>query len=207
VFGVVVTVVVGDDDDGGAGDSDASALGGGAGAGGAGAGGAGTGSLSTAGPLGAGAGGVVTAGAAAGCATGAAVVGTGWVSDCAGRSPSLSRTVTDPKPTSSAATHASESKIAHLPMRWEKARRLSSSAAGSVDSAVKSSCRCGPPSASGGPMGSVGSSTSGTPRALTGETDTAAAFRSQSSAKPAPRTPEAESSPSVVAQYGHAPNP
>jgi hypothetical protein len=116
VFGVFVVTVVVDDDDGGAGDSAASALGGGAGAGGAGAGGAGVDSFSTAGLLGAGAGGVVTAGAAAGCgATGAAVVGAGSVSDCAGRSPSLSRTVTDPKPTSSAATHASEIKTARLP--------------------------------------------------------------------------------------------
>jgi hypothetical protein len=116
VFGVfVVAVVVGDDDAVGAGDSAASALGGGAGAGGAGAGGAGADPLSTAGPLGAG-GGVVTAGAAAdGGATGAAVVGAGSVSDCAGRSPSLSRTVTDPKPTSSAATHASEIQTARLP--------------------------------------------------------------------------------------------
>jgi hypothetical protein len=186
VFGVfVVTVVVGDDDDdGGAEGSAASALGGagagGAGAGGAGAGDAGADSFSTAGPLGARAGGVVTAGAAAGCGTtGAAVVGTGLVSDCAGRSPSLRRRVTDPKPTSSAATHASENKTARLP-RCEKERRLSSSAVSSVDSAVMSSCRCGAPPASGGPTGSVGSFTSGTPRAVTGETGTAAAFRSQS---------------------------
>ena len=161
VFGVfVVTVVVGDDDDGGAGYSAASALGGGAGAGGAGAGGAG--SFSTAGLLGAGAGGVVTAGAAAGCgATGAAVVGTGLVSDCAGLSVSFITAVTDPKPMSSAATHASGSKTARPPNLANK-ERPSSSAAGRADSAAMSSCRCGAPPASGGPMGSVGSFTSGT---------------------------------------------
>jgi hypothetical protein len=107
---VVVTVVVGADDDGGAG------IGGGAGTGsGAGTGG---GWLSTAGPLASELGGVVTRGAATdGGATGGAVVGAGLVSDCAGRSPSLSRAVTDPKPTSSAATHASGSKTARLRIR------------------------------------------------------------------------------------------
>jgi hypothetical protein len=76
------------------------------------------GSFSTAGPLAVEAGGVVTAGVAANDgATGAAVVGTGLVSDRAGRSPSLSRTVMDPKPTSSAATHANGSQTARLPIR------------------------------------------------------------------------------------------
>jgi hypothetical protein len=84
---------------------------------GAGAGsGAGTGSFSIAGLRVAAACDVVTAGADGGGTTGA-VVGTGFVSDCAGRSPSLSKTVMDPKPTSSTATHASGSQTARLPIR------------------------------------------------------------------------------------------
>jgi len=80
------------------------------------------------------AGAVVTAGAAGGGAMRAAVVGTGLLSDCAGRSRSLSTAVMDPKPTSSAATQASGSKTARLRIRREEERPLSSSAAGSVDS-------------------------------------------------------------------------
>jgi hypothetical protein len=106
----------GADDDGGAGDAgdaDASGVGAGAGAG------SGGGSFSTAGPLAAEVRGVVTAGAATdGGTTGAAVVGTDLVSDCAlGQSVSRSRTVMDPKPTSSAATHASGSQMARLLIR------------------------------------------------------------------------------------------
>jgi len=83
---------------------------------GGGAGGAG--SFSIAGLPAAEVGGAVTAGAADGGGTrGASVVGTGFVSDCAGRSPSLSRTVMIPKPTSSAATHANGSQTARLPIR------------------------------------------------------------------------------------------
>lgn len=60
------------------------------------------GSFSTTGGLVAEAVGIVTVGAAAdGGATGAVVSGAGLVSDCAGRSPSLSTTVMDPTPTSS----------------------------------------------------------------------------------------------------------
>jgi hypothetical protein len=100
------------------GGADSGAGGAGSGAGGADSGAGGGDSFSTVGPLAAEAGGVVTAGAAADDgATGAAVVGTGLVSDCAGRSPSLSRAVTDAKPTSSAVTHASGSKTARLPIR------------------------------------------------------------------------------------------
>jgi hypothetical protein len=100
-------------DDGGAGDADASGVGADAGAG------AGGGSFSTVGPLAAEVRGVVTAGAATdGGTTGAAGVGTGLVSDCAlGQSMSRSRTVMDPKPTRSAATHASGSKTFRLRIR------------------------------------------------------------------------------------------
>jgi len=106
VFGVVVTVVVGDDD-GGAGDADSSGVGAGAGSGG--------GTVSIAGPLAAEVRGVVTAGVAVdGGTTGAAVVGTGLVSDRVDRSPSLSRAVTDPKPTRKAATQASGTKTLRL---------------------------------------------------------------------------------------------
>lgn len=76
------------------------------------------GASSTAGPLVAEVGGAVTAGAADdGGTTGAAVVGTGFVSESAGQSASLSRTVIDPKPTSSAATNASGSQTARLRIR------------------------------------------------------------------------------------------
>ena len=117
----------GDDNDGGAGDSDAVVGGAGAGAGANTGGGADTGACSgvgggnplcPAGPPPSEVGGVVTAGAAAdGGATGVAVVGTGLVSDCAGQSTRRSRTVMDPKPTNSAATHASASKTLRLPIR------------------------------------------------------------------------------------------
>jgi hypothetical protein len=103
----------GADDDGGAGNADASGVGAGGGAG------SGDGSFSTAGPLAAEVRGVVTAGAATdGGATVAAVVGTGLAFDCAlGQSMSRTRTVMDPKPTSSAATNASGSQTLRLPIR------------------------------------------------------------------------------------------
>ena len=85
---------------------------------GAGAGAGGGNSPSPAGPPAAELGGAVTAGAADdGGTTGAAVIGTGFVSDCAGSSPSLSTAVTVPKPMRNAATHASGSKTARLPIR------------------------------------------------------------------------------------------
>jgi len=63
--------------------------------------------LCTAGPPPAEVGGAVTAGAADdGGTTGAPVVGTGFVSDCAGQLASLSTAVMVPKPTSSAAANA-----------------------------------------------------------------------------------------------------
>jgi hypothetical protein len=104
-------VVFGAADAGGTEDSDVSAVGAGAGAGG--------GSFSAAGRLAAGVGVVVTTGAGAdGGATGAAVVGTGLVSDCAlGQSMSRRRTVMDPKPTTTAATHASGRKTLRLRIR------------------------------------------------------------------------------------------
>jgi hypothetical protein len=98
--------------------ADSGGAGAGAAAGGAGSGAGGAGSFSTAGGL-VEAGGVVTAGPAAdgGGAAGTAVVGAGLVSDCPGQSATRSRTVIDPKPTSSAATNASGSQTARLPIR------------------------------------------------------------------------------------------
>jgi hypothetical protein len=148
----------GGDDDGGVGVFDAaSGAGAGSGAGTGSGAGAGTGSglggggsLCTAAVLAAVVGGVVMAGA-----EGGAVVGTGFVSDCAGLSVSFITAVTDPKPTRSAATHASGSKTARVPILEAKERPPSRSAAGSIDSrGGPSPCRSGALSRSAG--GSVG---------------------------------------------------
>jgi hypothetical protein len=175
VVGVVVGTVVGGNDDGGGGDSDAPAGGAASGAG-AGSGAGGVGSLAPA-ALAALVGGVVMAGR-----EGGAVVGTVFVSGRAGRSPSLSTAVMDPKPTRNAATHASGITTARPPILAKKERRPSSSSAAWIDSRWASSCRrCAPsvsgcaaglvgaPSASRCAAGSVASSTSGTPLALISE--------------------------------------
>ena len=155
VLGVVVVTVVGDDDGGGGAASGAPARGAGAGAGAAsgadtGSGAGGGGSLCIAAALAAVVGGVVMAGA-----EGGAVLGTVFAFDCAGPV-SFITAVTDPKPTRSAATHASGSKTARPPILEEKERPPSSSAAGSIHSRGPSSCRCGAPSASCRALGSVG---------------------------------------------------
>jgi hypothetical protein len=108
-------------------------------------------------------------------------VGTGFVFDSAGRSPSLSTAVTEPKPTSNAATHASGSTTARRPILLKKEQRPFSSSAASIESQWASPCSTGAPSVSRSAVGSVGapsascaagsvaSSKSGTPLALTRE--------------------------------------
>ncbi len=155
VVGVVVLgVVVLGGGDGGGGVSGASAW---AGAG-SGAGGGGVGSFATARARAALVGGVVMAGAAAGAgAAGGAVVGTGFASGGAGRSVSLSTAVTDPKPTSRAATHASGTKTARLPSLAKNERRPASWS-GARDSPSASPCPRSAPSLLWSAVGSVGAS-------------------------------------------------
>lgn len=153
---VVGVDVLGGSDDGGAEVSGASSCGAGADSGG---GGGSVGSLATARVLAALVGGVVTAGAEAGAgAGGRAVIGTGFASGAAGWSVSLSTAVTDPKPTSRAAAHASGSKTARSPSLATSERRPAPWS-GARDSPSASPCPRGVWSPSWSAVGSVGAST------------------------------------------------
>jgi hypothetical protein len=147
VVDVVVGAVVGGDDDGGGSDAPAGGAGAGAASGdGTGSGSGGVGSLAALAAL---VGGVVTAGR-----EGGAVVGTAFVSGCAGPSSRLSTAITDPKPTRNAATHASGS-TTRPPTLAKKERRASCSSAASIVSQSASSCGRAAPPVSGSAAGSV----------------------------------------------------